>query len=204
MVTLIIYHLKNAVILYTLLIFSLAANTYAQEKRTKYNILRNGNIIGQMQFCQKNDGDDLYLKMTSQVKTQFIMSINVNIEEDAHFKNGKLISSKVVRHVNGKKKANNQTMFINNVYQTQSDDKISQIRESINYNLMLLYTNEPINLSQVYSDNYLQFLKIKQTEPHTYRIILPDGNYNDYYFIKGICQQVIVHHSLYTIKIQLA
>ena len=132
------------------------------------------------------------------------MGINVNTEENAHFKNGKLISSKVVRHVNGKQKANNQTLFINNAYQTQSDNKTSQIREPINYNLMLLYTSEPTNLSQVYSDNYLQFLEIKQTQPHTYRIILPDGNYNDYYFSKGICQQVIVYHSLYTIKIQLA
>jgi len=203
MITRIIDHVKKAVIFYSLLLSFFSTSAYAQEKTIKYNILRNGNIIGQMQFCKKNDGDHLYLKMTSQVKTQFIMSINVNTEENAHFKNGKLISSKVVRHVNGKQKANNQTTFINNAYQTQSDNKTSQIKESINYNLMLLYTNEPINLSQVYSDNYLQFLKIKQTRPHTYRIILPDGNYNDYYFSKGICQQVMVYHSLYTIKIQL-
>ena len=204
MVTLITGHEKKAVIFYSLLLLFLSASAYAQEKTFNYNILRNGNIIGKMIFCQKNNGDDLYLKMTSQVRTQFIMSINVNTEENAHFKNGKLISSKVVRHVNGKQKTNNQTQFINNAYQTKSDNKTSQIRESINYNLMLLYTNEPTDLSQVYSDNYLQFLEIKQTGPLTYRIVLPDGNYNDYYFSKGICQQVMVYHSLYTIKIQLA
>ncbi|KIO76640.1 hypothetical protein TH53_13925 [Pedobacter lusitanus] len=204
MITPIVDHAKKIVILYSLLLFCFSASIYAQEKTIKYNILRNGSIIGQMQFSQKNDGEDLYLRMTSRVKTQFIMNINVDTEENAHFKNGKLISSRVIRHVNGKQKAYNQTRFINNAYQTQSDKKTSQIKEVINYNLMLLYTSEPTNLSQVYSDNYLQFLEIKQIKPHLYRITLPDGNYNEYYFDKGICREVMVYHSLYTIKIQLA
>ncbi|MGY0038709.1 hypothetical protein [Pedobacter sp. NJ-S-72] len=58
MVTLITGHEKKAVIFYLLLLFLFSASAYAHKKKTtNYNLLRNGNIIGKMIFCQKNDGD---------------------------------------------------------------------------------------------------------------------------------------------------
>lgn len=69
---------------------------------------------------------------------------------------------------------------------------------------MLLYCREPDDQAQVYSDNFQQFLQVKQVSPHVYRIDLPDGNYNFYSYTNGICSKVDIHHSLYTIQIQLA
>lgn len=197
-------YLKRRVLFSTLFFFSLVTELAAQEKTVKYNILQNDNIIGQMKFCQKKDSGNLYLSMISSAKSRFVFSIEVNTEERAHFRNGLLVSSTVQRHVNGKKKANKQTHFINNSYQLKSERKTSRLDRPINYNLLLLYANEPSNLSQVYSDNYQQFLEIKQTSPHSYRIQLPDGNYNDYYFSDGICKEIILHHSFYTITMRLA
>lgn len=196
-------YLKRRVLFSTLFFFSLVTELAAQEKTVKYNILQNDNIIGQMKFCQKKDSGNLYLSMISSAKSRFVFSIEVNTEERAHFRNGLLVSSTVQRHVNGKEKANKQTHFINNSYQLKSERKTSRLDRPINYNLLLLYANEPSNLSQVYSDNYQQFLEIKQTSPHSYRIQLPDGNYNDYYFSDGICKEIILHHSFYTITMRL-
>jgi hypothetical protein len=190
--------------LWSLLLLFCSVNLHAQEKTTKYNILQNGNIIGQMQLYKKNSGDDLYLKMTSHAKTRFFIDILVDTEESSHFNNGKLVNSVTIRHVNGKQKASKQTQFIDNLYQIRSDDKISRLNAAINYNLMLLYINEPTAVSRVYSDNYQQFLEVRQIRPHSYRVTLPDGNYNDYDFSNGICREVTVHHSLYTINIRLA
>lgn len=193
--------IKSVAFFLLLLLFS--ANLYANDKIMHYNILQNGKLIGQMQLNQKQSGDDLYLRLVSHVKSHFVFDILVDIEECAHFKNGQLVSSDVMRRVNGKLKANKQTRFVDNLYQTRSDNKIHWIKVPISYNLMLLYVNEPVTRSQVYSDNYQQFLEVKQTTPHTYHIALPDGNYNDYHFDNGICQKVTVHHALYTISMQL-
>lgn len=191
---------------YTAVLFFLFSMIlHAQEKTVNYNVLRNGTVIGQMQFYQKTYNDEVFLKISSEVKTQLLFSINVKTEEGSHFKNGKLMSSYVKRRVNGKEKANKTTQLVDSNYKTLSDNKKGQIKEqSIDYNLMLLYSKEPVSEAQVYSDSFQQFLSIKKTDNHSYRIVLPDGNYNDYHFLNGICQKVELHHSLFTINIQIA
>jgi len=191
---------------YTAVLFFLFLITSsAQEKTVHYNVLRNGTVIGQMQFYQKTNNDEIFLKISSQVQTQFIFGINVKTEEGSYFKNGKLVSSYVKRQVNGKEKANKTTQLINSNYNTIAENKKGQIKEQyIDYNLMLLYSREPVSQNQVYSDSFQQFLAIKKTDLHSYRIVLPDGNYNDYHFQNGLCQKVELHHSLFTINIQIA
>jgi len=186
-------------------VFLFTVTFQAQEKTVNYNVLRNGSIIGQMQFYQKTNNEEVFLKISSEVKTRFIFGINVKTEEGSHFKNGKLISSYVKRHVNGKEKANKSTQLVNSNYKTLSDNKKGQIKEQyIDYNFMLLYTKEPVGENQVYSDSFQQFLSIKKIDNHSYRIVLPDGDYNDYHFVNGTCQKVELHHSLFTINIQIA
>ena len=189
----------------TVLFFLFTINSQAQEKTVNYNVLRNGTVIGQMQFSQKTNNDDVFLKISSEVKTRLIFGIDIKTEEGSHFKNGKLISSYVKRHVNGKEKANKTTQLIDSGYKTLAENKKGQIKQNyIDYNLMLLYSKEPVSENQVYSDSFQQFLVIKKTNTHSYRIVLPDGNYNDYHFLNGVCQKVELHHSLFTINIQIA
>ena len=73
----------------------------------------------------------------------------------------------------------------------------------IDYNLSMLYTKEPFNKQLIYSDNFQQFLNVEQIAPHRYKIALPDGNYNYYTFKDGICNTAELHHSFYTIYVQL-
>jgi len=189
----------------TVLFFLFTINSQAQEKTVNYNVLRNGTVIGQMQFSQKTNNNDVFLKISSEVKTRLIFGIDIKTEEGSHFKNGKLISSYVKRHVNGKEKANKTTQLIDSGYKTLAENKKGQIKQNyIDYNLMLLYSKEPVSENQVYSDSFQQFLVIKKTNIHSYRIVLPDGNYNDYHFLNGVCQKVELHHSLFTINIQIA
>ncbi len=189
------------------LILMLASCTpiFAQEQTTKYNVLHSGKVVGHLDLYQKRSGENLYLKMISEVKMRFIFSIRVNCNEESTFQNGRLISSHVLRNVNGKEKANRQTIAAGDAYQTAAEGKSGTVNQkNINANLMLLYMHEPADNLQVYSDNFQQFLMVKQTGNHIYRIDLPDGNYNYYTYTNGICSKVDIHHSLYTIQIQLA
>lgn len=177
---------------------------FAEERISVYHIKHNDVVIGQLNFSQKTNGRDTYLSMDSQVKTRFVFGINVKTSDYSHFSNGTLVSSNVYRSVNGKEKENKRTSLNNNFYQILSGSTVSRFDKLINYNMMMLYTREPLNTTQVYSDNFQQFITIKRTAPHSYRIRLPDGNYNDYYFQNGVCQLVVIHHSMYTIKMELA
>lgn len=177
----------------------------AQEQTVKYNVLHSGKVVGHLDLYQKRNGESLYLKMVSEVKMRFIFSIKVDCNEESTFENGRLMRSHVLRNVNGKEKANRQTTATGDSYQTLAEGKNGTVNQKdISSNLMLLYTHEPADNAQVYSDNFQQFLKVKQTGNHVYRIDLPDGNYNYYSYTNGICSKVDIHHSLYTIQIQLA
>lgn len=196
--------LKKVTVVLALLCF--AAGALAQEQTVKYNVLHSGKVVGHMNLYQKRQGDELYLKMISEVKMRFIFSVKVDIQEESTFNNGKLINSLVCRNVNGTEKCNRQTKAVASGYQTIAEGKCGKTVEQkqIAANLMLLYCREPNDQAQVYSDNFQQFLQVKQVSPHVYRIDLPDGNYNFYSYTNGVCSKVDIHHSLYTIQIQLA
>ena len=176
----------------------------AQDISRSYTIQYKGDDVGTMQLAAKRSGDDMYMRMTSNVAMHFIVSINVQSEEEATFKNGKLVYSKASRKVNGKQKVNNETRAAGDIYKTVCDNKTGSIRQKrIDYNFLMLYMHEPVDIHTVYSDNFQQFLIIRKTSEHAYKIDLPDGNYNIYFFKDGICNKVEIHHSLYTINMLL-
>lgn len=187
-------------ILLIILFIGSIAPSFAQQ--SKFNIKRNGAIIGQMSFLQKETGEDLFLKITSKVNTRFLFKIDVETEDVAHFKSGKLMTSGVKRSVNGSEKEAKETNWVSDYYEIKSGDKTSRIKQPISYNMMLLYTTEPVDVQKIYSDNFQCFLPIQKNGAHQYRINLPDGNYNDYHFENGVCKLVVVHHSLYTIRME--
>ncbi|MBC8032953.1 MAG: hypothetical protein H7Y03_02325 [Chitinophagaceae bacterium] len=186
-----------------LLVVLFAMTSAAQEQLTKFDVFHNGNMVGIAQLYQKRSGDGLYMKMTTDIKVRMMMEISVKIIEESRFVQGKLIHSQLNRTVNGKEKANRQTNAIVNGYQTIAEGKqgtISQPR--IDYNLIQMYQTEPVNRSRVYSDNFQTFLTITQLPGHVYRINLPDGNYNEFTYSKGVCTRVSINSSMYTIQLK--
>jgi predicted PurR-regulated permease PerM len=193
---------KDTTLFIVLLLFSFSL--HAQVQTREYNVSYKGDNVGNMEFYQNKTGDNVYMKMVSNVEMNFIVNVKVNTEEESFFQNGKLIYSNVSRKVNGKEKVNKQTKASGDTYQTSSDGKPGSLSNKfIDYNLILLYSNEPVNVQIVYSDNFQQFLHIQKVSEHKYKIDLPDGNYNYYSFLNGICSNVEVHHTFYTIQITL-
>lgn len=194
----------NRVLIFFLLLQGLPLHSFEKEELYTYTISRNGKSIGRMQLSRKINGSDLYLTIKSEVKTRFVVAINVNTLDEAHFNNGTLLYSSVTRTINGKEKEHKKTQLIGKRYEIQSGSAgVKQFNETISYNMMLLYLKEPGDINAVYSDNFQQFIKVNKIGTHLYRLYLTDGNYNDYYFQDGICSEVSIYRSLYTIKMTL-
>jgi hypothetical protein len=186
----------------TALILTFSFFTVYAAESVRYKITRNGTLIGQLSLETNQVNTDFYLKITSNVSTRFIVKVNVQTVDSAYFKSGLLISSSVSRRVNGDQKDLKKTKWVDNHYQTQCGNKRSVIKQSIYYNMMLMYLKEPGNINYVYSDNFQCFVPITKIGVNDYRIKLPDGNYNDYHFEHGVCTLIIINHSIYTIKME--
>ncbi|MXV50498.1 hypothetical protein GS399_05890 [Pedobacter sp. HMF7647] len=191
-------------VLIAILFIAASASVCANEQTLNYSVLHNGKVVGSMQLYQKRSGENLYLRIHSDVKMRLIVGIHVQLEEESFYKYGKLINSRLCRKVNGDEKANRQTIASGNNYKTIAEGRSGIMSTpNIDTNLIMLYVNEPGLTTKVYSDNFQKFLNIRKVKTHCYRIDLPDGNYNDYTYTNGICSKIDIHHTLYTIQVQL-
>ena len=186
------------------LVSLLSVNSYSQNKVLTYQIVRNGNKVGTLRFSETSTGDMDYLKMESDVKTRFVFTFTAHSNEEAIYYNGVLLRSSIYRKLNGTEKANKQHQAGNQQYIIHAGQRTEVTKNyPITYNMLSLYSKEPGNISQVYSDNFQSFIAIQRTDQHKYKITLPDGNYNYYYYKNGVLNLVEVHHSLYSANIVL-
>ena len=175
---------------------------HPQEQFRQYSIIYKGDKVGTMQYYQRVKADTSYFKIISDVKMRFLFQVAVFSMEESYFNNGRMTYSNFFRDVNGTRKASRQTRAANNNYQAYADGKqVASYPGTIEYNVAHLYCQEPVNIRSVYSDAFQQFLVIEKVENHKYKIRLPDGNYNHYSYLNGICYQIDVHQALYDLQI---
>ncbi|MEO8583233.1 MAG: DUF6134 family protein [Flavitalea sp.] len=196
-------HTQSSILL--ILFLSTGTPLVSQHQTLHYKVIHNGNSVGKIQLQHTKDGNDVFIKVTSDIKMRFLINFQVNAEEDAHYHEGKLVYSQVHRFVNGKSRTNKSTKALDGSYQLNDDGKITSFNyKQINCTVSMMYVMEPYAMAEIYSDYYQQFIRIKKVTDHKYRLFLPDGNYNDYTYVNGVCNIVDVHHSMYTVQIQLS
>lgn len=183
----------------------LVSETFAQNKTLKYQISQKGDPVGHMVFTQHSSPSQTALRIVSEINTRFVMTIVVHAVEEATYENDILQSSFVYRTQNGRETLNKTTTPHLTGYQiTDGDDTEFIDAFPINYNMICLYAYEPVGISKVYSDIFEQFIDIQKLGPNHYKVRFPNGSYNEYHYLNGICMRVEVNHNLYDATITLS
>jgi len=178
--------------------------TNAQQQKLAYTITRDGQNIGSMNIMETKAGDKVSYKLESEIKTKFIFSFTAKGIEEAVYNKGVLVYSSICQKLNGKEKLNKQTKLTGKNYIiTDKDEKKQLDNITIGYNMVCLYTNEPLHLVQIFSDKFQKFLAIQKIAEHHYKISFPDGNFNEYIYANGICKKIEVTHSFYNVLMEL-
>jgi hypothetical protein len=194
--------LRVAILLVAALLFVILSS--AQEKTLSYTVKRNGNKIGDMMVKEVRDGSTVYLKLQSDIKTSFILTVSAKAIEEARYDSGVLVYSYVYQKVNGTEKINKQIIYMKDAYVVTSKGKEERLNNfKIYYNLVCIYNHEPIKASLIFSDKYQKFLQIQKIEDHHYKIDFPDGSANEYWFENGLCKTVKADHQFYTATMEL-
>ena len=187
-----------------LVLLSLFFSVGAQEKKFNYKISIHGKSVGELSVRQKSSSDSLILDINSSISTRMIFLFTAIAAEKTIFKNGRLKYSYISRQINKGSQTTMETKDMGSVYHSQKKGEDIRVNPApIYHNMSSLYLVEPLNFQTVYSDMFQDFVKIIFLKTHNYKIILPDGNYNEYYYENGICKQIKVHHSLFTAQMDL-
>ncbi|HET7898783.1 MAG TPA: DUF6134 family protein [Flavisolibacter sp.] len=172
--------------------------SFAQEQRLQYAINRNGKTVGNLSFRKSINGTRTTYNILSEVKVAVLMTFTVQAREQSVYDQDVLQSSSVVRQVNGKQKANKQVVNNGNGLTVSDDGQRKELKNyRVKYNSHCLYAVEPVHYTNVFSDNYQQFVPIVKVAEHHYRVSFPDGGSNDYFYENGVCKKVQVKSSMF-------
>jgi hypothetical protein len=184
--------------------FLLVLISKAQEKNLAYTIKRNGNKIGNLSVKEIREGNKVSLNLQSDIKVSFIFSFSAKGIEEANYDNGMLMYSSVYQKFNGNERVNKQIRYVNDAYIINSNGKEETLNNvKIYYNLLCIYSHEPLSTAFIFSDRFQKFLSIQKLEEHHYRIKFPDGSANDYWFENGVCKKIDVDHAFYSVVMEL-
>jgi hypothetical protein len=194
--------LKKVLLLFLLLVLIKQAN--GQEKELEYLIKRKGTAIGSLRFKETKTGDLVKYRMDSEIRTRVIFWFSARGTEEAEYEHGILKNSRFLQVVNGTEKVNSTTWFKGDGYLVRKKGVVEKFpHRSINYNLVCLYSNEPLDRKEIYSDKFQVFLPIQKLKNHHYKVSFPDGNYNEYLYENGICKTIKVENSLFSAVMEL-
>lgn len=170
----------------------------AQNQNLHYAIQRNGKKVGDLKFQKQKAGAVTSYYIESEVKVNVVMLVVVKAKEQSVYENEVLQSSSLVRHVNGREKANKQIRN-NGTGLTVSEDGTERVLKNyqVKYSTHCLYTTEPISFTNVFSDSYKKFIPIVKLADRHYKLTFPDGNSNEYFYENGICRKVKVRSQLF-------
>ena len=190
---------KFTVILIACCILSSMSN--AQPSELSYKVMQSGSEIGWINLKRNTFGQNATISLVSEVKKRIIFLVSVNETQESEFKNSQLIKSTCFRKINNEITVNKQLIFNGKRYELIQEGMRKQLPIIlISNNLLTIYFQEPVNIDSVYSDNFQCFLNIEKKAKGEYKINLPDGNENYYYYINGVCSRVRIKHPLYSIE----
>ena len=159
-----------------------------------------GNIKGNMTVL----GDETTYKVISDVEyNSWLYDYQRTTKVEAVFSDDllKTCKSRVTKY--GELEEFNTTTREDSVYKCFSHpNDHSTIEDDIGMTSIVLYFKEPVGISRIFSESYQQFCDISKVEGHEYRLNLPDGKTNHYFYENGQLKEVKVYRSLFTVTIK--
>ena len=188
-----------------LFITAAASGQSSNFKMLKYTVFRNGDEVGWINLSKFDADNRSTISLASEISVRMLFKFTAKANERAEFMNGKLVHSYIYRKMNGNVKADKHTRLTGNGYEVEeaSGKKELNIR-NVTYNMDCLYFQEPGSITQVYSDNFQQFVPIEKKPEGYYKIKFPDGNSNNYYYKDGVCAAIHINHTFYSADIVLS
>jgi hypothetical protein len=186
------------------LIFCTETSSIAQERKFVYDVIRNGKVIGEINLVEMSQGKKKFLSMNSNVETTVIISIKDHTAETAGFDKGIMVYSSFYQKQTGSDEVKKTTTVSGKKYKATDNGESKLINlPPVRYNTLMLYSTAPKNIIKVFSGNFQKMLDIKKMGENKYRLLMPDGKFNDYTYANGICSKVEIIRSLGTLQFVL-
>lgn len=160
--------------------------SFSQAKALDYDILHNGKKLGSIKIQKEAVGDSIIYKSNVYIEYHMLATIKIRHNNISKFTKDQLVYSKVISQIGRKGKDISTTVHKGGYYDFFLDgEKESEIKENIGFNVDMLFFNEPVNISKVYSDEKGNFHTLKRTGNNQYTKTAPNGHQSVYHYKNG-------------------
>lgn len=186
----------------SLLLILVSAGKVPTIKQAHYKVFKGGQVIGKMIASRSEENGAIEFVTESNVNIKALINISIENSIRSSFRNGILQDGAMHRKVNGKlKNASRITRQANGYNVTDVDGNIRKLAADITLSTACLMHTEPVDVKQIYSENFRKFVGLELVAPHKYALKLPDGD-NYYSYKNGICTEMEVPTTFATIFIK--
>lgn len=171
----------------------------------KYDVEIQGKTAGWMTSSKTISADHSQIKflIDSKVHVEFLTNIDVRYNLESTFKNNFLNISRLLNIVNKDTQTYTRILWDGIRYEIWDGEKHRYSNaQKIIYSIGCLYFKEPIGISMVFSEKYLELCPIVRNGEY-YTVSFPDGNKSTYKYQNGICVWVETKQKLYKIIFRL-
>lgn len=176
-----------------------------QTRHYQYEVKKGGSAIGEINITHSVAGPVNSLLLVSDIRYRLLFLFTAKSKEEVVFTNGVMTYSSIYREQNGDKKIQTKTRKGLSSYIIEKDDNMKNELNipAIYFHTISLYITEPAGYRAVYIDKFQQLVSIQNISAHHYKVVFPDGNYNEYFYQGGVCKTIKVSQSFFNAEIEL-
>ena len=171
-----------------------------------YQMKALGRKIGTATVSTQIEGEHIYYHSKSVLKVNLLVKkIHMEINNKTHYLGGKLQSSDVRVFVNGKLHTSSLIKWLGKKYLIRIDEEEkSPIDTSVRFSGTLLYFQEPLGITEAFSESSGLFMPIKNLGKGNYEVTDPRNERKmGYVYQNGLLTQLNIRHPLLTISMHL-
>ncbi len=170
----------------------------------QYDIVFNNNTIGRLAVTATATDMGVRYRADGLVVVHLLGEKSMKTLITSTYHGNLLTESSFLDQLNGKTKHDARVSREGTGYRIRVNEDLSRlVNRRINYSTSSLYYQEPVGISEVFSERHGQFCKLLPVGSHTYELTQPDGRKNRYRYAKGACQEVEVNQRFFKFYFRL-
>ncbi len=162
-----------------------------------FDAFRDGDKVGALKVNRECEGSICQYHLNNKVTIKMLITVDVELDFQCMFKDGKLKRADTKQLRNGNVKENSYLSWEENKYLYAMGKDTTELNlPQTSYSTNLMYFEEPVNRTEVFSERFGKLLGLREIDPHTYELSLPDNSKNVFYYKDGRCERILIKHFL--------
>lgn len=185
-----------------LLILATILNTpNATHKSITFSVIQKDSKVGEIQGIKSTIDDKIIYTCLTNATPKKIVKIKIASAYEVQMEKGKMKVADANITVRGNAYAQNHTEYCEENCLTEDDPNTHFISKAISFTSTMMFFEEPINISQVYSEIDGSFHHLKNLGNHTYEKTNPKGEKSLFYYNNGNLDHAELDMGFFSVKI---